>query len=330
MSTVATVIPVQTDSRVTDDLVTVTTRRWRSRLSLTVRAADAVAAAAVCERQLVAEVDALEGLASRFRPDSQLSAVNRGAGSWIPVTWAFVTLLSAGLQAAERTGGIVDPCLGALVDAAGYRAWRDGKPAPNPGERSRWSPDSWQRIEVRPGIGGAQVRVPEGCELDLGAVAKAWLADHLAERLVDGWNLDVIANLGGDLRAIGLSQPWTIAADPQLDGWQSQAMTVTDAALATSGQGLRRWATTSGEIAHHIIDPRTGRPAVTPWWTASVLAADARDANTASTAAMVLGHSAPGWLAGHGLDAWLVPAPGHDRSEARFVGRWPGSTEATR
>jgi thiamine biosynthesis lipoprotein len=188
----------------------------------------------------------------------------------------------------------------------------------------------WQRIEVRPGLGGAQVRIPKGCQLDLGAIAKAWLADHLAERLVDGWDFDAIANMGGDIRAVGLSQAWTIEADPQLDGWPPMAMTVTDSGLATSGQGLRRWTTPSGGIGHHIIDPRTGRPAATPWWTASVLAADARDANTASTAAMVLGHSAADWLTAHGLDAWLVPAPGHDRTEARVLGRWPQSKEVIR
>jgi thiamine biosynthesis lipoprotein len=171
------------------------------------------------------------------------------------------------------------------------------------------------------------VRIPACCQLDLGAVGKAWLADRLVERVVDGWGWDAVADMGGDIRAVGVTRPWNIAADPQLDGWPPTVMSVTDAGLATSGVGRRRWRTTADGQAHHIIDPRTGKPAATPWWTASVLAADAKDANAAATAAIVLGDAAPGWLDAAALDAWLVPAPDHPAT-ARRIGRWPSDERA--
>ena len=89
-------------------------------------------------------------------------------------------------------------------------------------------------------------------------------------------------------------------------------MELTDAGLATSGVGHRSW-----RGGHHLIDPRTGLPAQTPWTSVSVLAGTAAGANAASTAAAVLGDAGPAWLAGMGLDGWFVGA--HDE---RCVGRW--------
>lgn len=311
-------------------LVTASLLRWRCRLSLTIRSDDP-ATARRAQRLLAAAADDLEATSSRFVEGSELSAVNRTAGSWTEVSWSFVKVVTAAITAAERSGGLVDPCLGRLVDAAGYRTWRDGaapQPARDPLHEGP-AAGCWRRVEVRPAGRRARMRVPTCCELDLGAVAKAWLADQLVARVVGDWGCDALADMGGDVRAVGVTAPWTVAADPELPGWQPHAMGVTDAGLATSGQGRRRWRTRSGGLAHHIIDPRTGRPADTPWWTASVLAADAAQANTAATAAMVLGAGAPTWLTERGLDAWLVPAPGQ-ALPPHELGRWPADDGSRR
>jgi len=88
--------------------------------------------------------------------------------------------------------------------------------------------------------------------------------------------------------------------------------------LATSGTTVRRWLTADGEL-HHVIDPRTGRSASTFWRTVSVTASSCVGANTASTAAIVLGESAVGWLATLSLPARLVR---HDDAVTN-VGGWP-------
>ena len=101
-------------------------------------------------------------------------------------------------------------------------------------------------------------------------------------------------------------------------------VTIDSGAIATSAQDTRRWATTNGP-AHHIIDPRTARPAVSPWRAVTVHAATAVEANAASTAALVLADAAPGWLLRQGLAARLVPMDG---SSAIAVGDWPRATLA--
>ncbi len=86
-------------------------------------------------------------------------------------------------------------------------------------------------------------------------------------------------------------------------------MTITEGGLATSSVTVRAWAS-GGEQVHHIIDPATGRPARVCWRTVSVAAGTCTDANTASTAAIVRGPAAPGWLRAAGLPARLVRPDG--------------------
>jgi thiamine biosynthesis lipoprotein len=92
--------------------------------------------------------------------------------------------------------------------------------------------------------------------------------------------------------------------------------------VASSGIAARRWQVRGGE-RHHIIDPRTGGSAATPWRTVTATGATCVDANAASTAAVVLGADAPAWLGLRGFSARLAR---HDGSVV-FVGDWP-RTEA--
>jgi len=105
------------------------------------------------------------------------------------------------------------------------------------------------------------------------------------------------------------------AAGPDADG---QTVLVQSGGLATSSTTVRRWAR-GGEDVHHVIDPRTGRPAAEVWRTVSVAAASCVDANIASTAAVIRGEAAPAWLESLGLPARLVLPEG---SVVR-VGGWP-------
>ena len=99
-------------------------------------------------------------------------------------------------------------------------------------------------------------------------------------------------------------------------------VTITAGGLATSGTTRRRWRR-GGRTVHHIVDPRTGDIPASRWRTVSVAAATCVDANTASTAAVVLGDAAPGWLAARGLPARLVDVDGAVSTTAG----WPESHE---
>jgi FAD:protein FMN transferase len=272
---------------------------------------------------LVRELHAVDLACSRFRPDSELVGLNRNAGDEVEVGPYLLTALGVALEAAEATAGAVDPTVGEALRLAGYdRTFalvrlRDGRlvhvsAAPGGG---------WHSIEID--RERRMVRIPKGVEVDLGATAKALAADRAAQAAANETGDGVVVSLGGDL---------AVAGDPPEEGWSvgladdhaapfpdgAPTVSVRSGGLATSGTCVRNWATSSGR-AHHIIDPRTGIPAVTPWRTVSVAAASCVDANTASTAAIVLGDAAPEWLAARRLPARLVREDG----EVVRVAGWP-------
>ena len=253
---------------------------------------------------------AIDRSLSRFRFDSELSAMNRAAGSAVAVTPLCLEAVLVALDVAASTGGLVDPTVGANLRLAGYdRTFaelqlRDGR-----------------RVHARfPGVAGWQtvrvdrrrrtIRVPAGVELDLGATAKALAADRASTAAAKANGCGVLVSLGGDIAVAGEPPEggWPIGiADDQAAPLHKTDSVVAIAAggLATSGTRVRRWTTSGGEL-HHIVDPRNGRPAVTPWKTVSVAAESCVLANAASTAAIVMGSEAPAWLTRRGVPARMV------------------------
>jgi thiamine biosynthesis lipoprotein len=277
---------------------------------------------------LTGELDALDLACSRFRDDSELSFLNAHSGERVQVSPLLMTAIRAALDAAQATDGLVDPTLGAHLRAAGYdRTFALVR------NRDRWT------IEVRTRPDGAwrhvsldterrEVCVPPGVELDLGATAKALAADRAAAAISAETNDGVLVSLGGDIATAGTgpSGGWgvRIADDHRVPlDTPGPLVALETGGLATSSTSVRRWRTDSGE-AHHLLDPRTGLPASTPWRTVSVAAATCLDANVASTAALVVGPEAPGWLEARGLSARLVANDG----EVVHVGGWPAEAEA--
>jgi thiamine biosynthesis lipoprotein len=254
--------------------------------------------------------------ADRFDPASELSAVNAARGRPVAVSPAFARLLRLALDAAEATGGLVDPTLGAQLHAAGYdRDIAAVRRQPGPAGPVRPNLVAWRQVVLT----DESVRLPDGALLDLGATAKARTADLAAAQAARRTGADVLVSLGGDVAVSGGS--WRVQVGEHPEGDDGPYVELATGGLATSTTVARTW-TVDGRTAHHLIDPRTGEPARGPWRTATVAAASALDANVASTAAVVLGDDAEAWLAGHGLPTRLVA---HDGT-VRTVAGWP--TEA--
>jgi thiamine biosynthesis lipoprotein len=127
----------------------------------------------------------------------------------------------------------------------------------------------------------------------------------------------VLVSLGGDIAVAGRAPDggWRIrvqdvtGAPGDPPGGPYALVAIRDGGLATSSTAARRWQR-GGDVLHHILDPRTGLPAEPVWRTVSVTAGSCADANAASTAAVIRGHRALGWLTQLGLPARLVDATG--------------------
>ncbi len=237
---------------------------------------------------------------SRFRPDSELSRANDLAGTPVALSPVLWEVCLAALDAARLTAGLVQPTLLSALEAAGYDRSFDGLPADGSSSTAlapATDPQAWTRVNLvktsRSLIAPADIR------LDLGGIAKGWAADRAAQRLAARG--PALVDAGGDVAVSGpmaAGQGWPIGvADPSSEsGALVETIRLRRGGVATSGRDYRRWHH-DGAWQHHILDPRTGRPAQTDVVSATVVAPCAQLAESAAKAALILGsQQAIPWL----------------------------------
>lgn len=233
----------------------------------------------------------VEARVTRFESDNELARLNGSHGRWVQVSDELEQMLRASLRAFEVSAGLVNIAVLPSMLAIGYTrplargagaATLDTGPAPS--------------LPVVLEVSRGLARLAPGAGIDLGGIAKGWMADRLCERLGD----NSLVNLGGDLRAFGRG--------PDGNGWPvgiaGQTYLLNDAGVATSSTRHRRW----GENLHHLIDPRTGLPAQSGLSDVSVVAPTATDAEMTAKAALIAGPDiAPAICASQAQAWWLMP-----------------------
>jgi len=200
--------------------------------------------------------DQQEARFSRFRADSLVSRLN--IGQTVDDPWLAQACRMA-IEAHEFTGGLFNPMVLPALSDAGYAASFEHVSGGAPREQAVPAPAGCLRFE------GDRVELREG-QIDLGGIVKGWTAD-LAVEALEAECGDIFVNAGGDIRCAG--------NDGEGDGWEIRVEApVTErtvwegrvsGAVATSTTMKRRWRTADGQTAHHLIDPRTGLPSVSPF-----------------------------------------------------------------
>lgn len=269
---------------------------------------------------------------SRFVPESELSALNRDPRFAVPASALLRAAVRAGLWAAERSDGLVEPTLIAALERAGYvdsrdgvapaslRAALDGAPTRRP---ARPDPRSrWREIVVDDGA-GTVVR-PPGVMLDTGGTGKGLCADAVACRLGDYTRF--LVDCGGDIAAGGLGaqiEPYEIDVEHPLTGERVGRISLDHGGVATSGLNVRVWRRPDGGFAHHLLDPSTGEPAWTGLIGVTARGGSALEAETLSKMALLGGpDAARAVLAEHG--GVIV----HDSGEVEWIGPLTDSLSA--
>lgn len=239
--------------------------------------------------EVVARIEQLEAAWSRFRPGAELTRLGALGGRPALVSHPTAMLLQRAVWAWQRTGGRFDPTVLQAVRAAGYDRDFDQLPELVMPERAEPSPGC-DGIEVDPSID--LVRLPTGVGIDPGGIGKGLAADLVATEAVELGADGVMVSIGGDLRVAGSppAQGWEVALDHHIV--EPVHVNLLDGAVATSSTLRRRWSSTRGP-AHHVIDPRSGRPSTGPVVACSVLAAEAWWAEALATALLV-GWGEPG------------------------------------
>jgi FAD:protein FMN transferase len=282
-------------------------------------AAEAAAAVANARRRLLEWHEQF----SRFVPDSELTRLNQDPRETVPISPLMRRVVEAAAQAARATDGLVDPTLLTQIEHAGYRSHFEGEGLPlsdalaraperRPGRPSAEAKWRLVRTDRRTGT----VTRPPGVRLDPGGIAKGVFADELAASLAG--HDAVVVDCGGDLRLGGRFAPAReVHVASPFDDAILHTFTLRSGGVATSGIGKRSWTMPDGSVAHHLLDPASGRPAFTGVVQATALAPTASEAETLSKAAVLSGPAQAGGVLVHGgvvvLDggSFVVLDPGY-------------------
>jgi thiamine biosynthesis lipoprotein len=227
-----------------------------------------------------ARIAELERRWSRFDERSEVSALNRHAGTPVVVSSDTVELVERALDAWRLTHGWFDPTVLGALERAGYdRSFDAIDNASTRAAASALGADA-AGIEIVAGT----VRLAPGTGFDPGGIGKGLAADIVVDELRADGAVGVCVNLGGDVRVEGecpTGEAWTVAIEHPDGAHDVGRVGVARGAVATSTTLRRRWRS-GDEVRHHLIDPTTGRPSWTalPFvtvvaghaWTAEVLA----------------------------------------------------------
>ncbi|HNY16823.1 MAG TPA: FAD:protein FMN transferase [Treponemataceae bacterium] len=242
--------------------------------------------------EIFARLRAIDACLSANREDSNLAEINRAAGV-SPVKAAPDTLkvLSEALAFSARTDGAFDPAIGPVV-----KLWNIGTdfaavPAPDDLKKAL-ALVSWKDIALD-GRAGTVFLAKKGMRLDLGAIAKGFAADEVAQIVARRGIKRAMIDLGGNIYAIGEKapgKPWIIGIrDPSISrGEPIASLPVINKTIVTSGI-YERYFEKDGVHYHHILDPKTGYPENNELLSVTIVTGNSMDADALSTSTFLLG-----------------------------------------
>lgn len=252
----------------------------------------------------------LERRWSRFVDDSEISALNRRAGSPVEVSDDTIELVTLAQEAWRVTGALFEPLVLGAVLRAGYTSSFETMADEVPAGRSALALVACTDIVIE----GNTVTLPGGTGFDPGGIGKGLTADLVLADLLAAGAAGACVNMGGDVRAGGVAPDgevgWTIGVEHPWSAEPVARLGIGDGAVATSTTLRRRWRV-AGVERHHLIDPRTGEPAVTPINLVTVIAATAWGAEVLAKAVLLRGaHHPLDIVEGTGAEALYVTEEG--------------------
>lgn len=233
---------------------------------------------------------------NEWKPGSALSRVNEGAGGPAVEAPADVCeVVTAALEGAKKTNGLFDPTWAALRDVWRFGTDETGEVPSDAVLAAKCKLVGWRNVEVKPLEQPAPERActirlaKKGMRLGLGGVVKGWGVDEVVRLLRARGVKDFFVQAGGDLYLGGKNgeRPWRAGIKNPRGEDSIASLDVSDAAFSTSGD-YEHFFVKDGVRYHHLIDPRTCRPA-TASTSATVLAASALDAEFLTKATFILG-----------------------------------------
>ena len=240
----------------------------------------------------IQEIERLEGELSEWRPSSDVSRINESEGKWVSVSRETLDVIEKAQSVARASGGAFDITFHTMGDLWKFGSAQGQNPVPPPEDevRKRRALIDFRRVDIDAKSG--RVRIANGRKIGLGGIAKGYIVDRAVATLRGAGLHSFVVQAGGDLYAAGHKPDglkWSTSIQdpraPEGDGFAT--LELEDRALCTAGDYARAYVYQSKRY-HHIIDPRTGYPAVASR-SVSIDAPDALTADMLDDAVFVLG-----------------------------------------
>ena len=230
---------------------------------------------------------------TRFSEDSELSALNRSSGKRFKASADLFSIIALTRRFFHLTRGLFDPSILPDLKRAGYdrsmEVLRELGPSPLLETLLANEHPSFSEIDLDES--DQTIQLPPGMAIDLGGIAKGWIAEQAAN-LLSKYATACAVDAGGDMYLVGLPdgmEQWPVALeDPLQPETALTTLKVDPGAIATSTITKRVWQQ-AGKNRHHIIDPRTGEPAVSDWISVTVIAPHAYEAEVFAKALLIAG-----------------------------------------
>ena len=255
-------------------------------------------------------IQQVEGLWSVTDEDSEIYQANHSGGQPVTVSEETAEIISFALELAQRTGGALDPTIYPVLTAWGFTT--NSKQVPSQQQIAQLLEQvGYDRIRLN----GTELTVPDGMELDLGAVGKGYTADLVTEILRRHGVTSALISLGGNIQAIG-SRPdgsdWRLGIRAPWESGNLGVLTVSDAAVVTSGGYENYFDDEQGNIYWHILDPSTGYPADSGLQSVTIVGREGKMCDALSTALFVMGAQSAEqyWRENGGFEMLLVTDSG--------------------
>lgn len=306
-------------------------------MNLTVYGENAAAALESAEKELHT-LD--EAVLSRTAEGSELYALNASNGETVECGADDIlpALIETALTISDATDGAFDPTLAPVLDAWGFT--KDERRVPSADElKELLSHTGCGKVALEKTADGWTVTLLDGAQLDLGGIAKGYAGDAVRTVLAELNVTSAVIDLGGDVGLLGAKpdgSDWRVAVkDPADPSKFLGVLTAADTFVVTSGI-YERGFEENGMRYHHIIDPKTGKPAESGLVSVTVVCGDGAWADALSTACFVLGEA--GSLALRDtlaaeknlrIELILVTDDGHVRYTAGLAERFEPSEEGT-
>jgi len=233
-----------------------------------------------------------EARLSRFLDTSELSRLNRSNGAWFAASGDLYELVKLASDLSDETQGLFDPTILDALENVGYDKSIDDIRSHGVSRLAhsiQRPPFDFGTIEFN--SHERSIRLVRGTRIDLGGIAKGWVAERVARRLDEVCDACAVS-AGGDMFMLGLPRgesAWRVSLEDPRDPEETLAiLQITSGAVATSSTTRRKW-TQGKKTRHHLIDPRTNLPAETDWLSVTAIAPSAAVAEVFAKALLIAG-----------------------------------------